>query len=307
MSATWDVIDGTLVGAVGPAVSVLFATYGETIVERAGRINLGVEGSMLMGACFGFIATLSSGNVVLGVLIGMLAGSALSLLYAYLIISRRTNQLATGIAISLFGAGITAWAGRAFVGQSLGGLNPIPVPGLSHLPVLGDALFRQDALTYAAYLLGPALWLFLNNTRLGLGLRAVGENSDVAYAAGRNPRLVQYAAIAAGGALAGLGGTQLSLALTHSWSEGMTVGRGYIAVALVIFGLWNPIRAMAGAVLFGGAIALELQLEAKGAPVSPFFLAMLPYLVTVGVLAIWAGTALKAMPNGLTGVLKRGS
>ena len=172
--------------------------------------------------------------------------------------------------------------------------------------MLGEALFQQDLLTYAAYLLGPALWVMLKYTRFGLSLRAVGERSDVAYAAGRDPRRVQYLALALGGALAGLGGAQLSLALTHSWSEGMTVGRGYIAVAIVIFGLWNPMRAVVGALLFGGAIALEFQLEAQSSPVSPFILAMLPYVITLGVLTIWAGAALKAMPEGLRGVLRTG-
>lgn len=307
MSAAWDVIQGSLAGAMGPGISVLYGAYGETIVQRAGRINLGVEGCMLMGACFGYIATVTSGNVLFGILAGMLAAALLATLYAYLVIDRETNQLATGIALSLFGAGITAWAGRSYVGQSLAGLDVIAIPGLSRIPILGEALFHQDLLTYAAYLLGPVIWLVLKYTRFGLSLRAVGERSDVAYAAGRNPRRLQYIALAIGGALAGLGGAQLSLALTHSWSEGMTLGRGYIAVALVIFGLWSPLRAIAGALLFGGAIALELQLEAKGAPISPFILAMLPYLITLSVLAVWSGAALKAMPEGLKGVLRTGS
>jgi simple sugar transport system permease protein len=189
------------------------------------------------------------------------------------------------------------------VDSTISGLNPIAVPPLSHIPFLGKALFRQDILAYLAYALGPLLWLVLRYTRWGLSLRAVGESVGVAFAAGRNPALLQLGAICLGGALAGLGGAQLSLAFTHTWSEGMTAGRGFIAVALVIFGMWSPLRAMVGAFLFGGAIGLQLQLQALGAPVSPFILDMFPYLITLTVLAIWTGAATRAMPEGLRSVL----
>ena len=307
MNTFWAVVQGTLTGAVGPGISVLYATYGEVITERAGRINLGVEGCMLMGACFGFIATVETGNPVLGILAGGVAGALLALIHAFLVITRGTNQLATGIALTFFGAGITAYAGRAYVGATIDGLNPVAIPGLAAIPVVGPALFNQDLLTYAAYALGPAIWGLLIFTRWGLSLRAVGESKEVAYAAGRNPDLLQYAAILIGGALAGLGGAQLAVAYTHSWSEGMTAGRGFIAVALVIFGMWNPLRAMVGAFLFGGAIGLEIQLQRIGAPVSPFILAMLPYALTLGVLVVWTGAALRAMPDGLKSVLKASS
>jgi len=307
MNEFWLAVTGTLTGAVGPGISVLYATYGEVITERSGKINLGIEGCMMMGATFAYITTVETGHAGLGVLAGALAGGVLSLLLAILVVSRRTNQLATGIALTLLGLGITAFAGRSYVAESIGGLNPIRIPGLASIPVLGEALFQQDILTYIAYGLGPALWAALRFTRWGLSLRAVGENPDVAYAAGRNPALVQYWAIFLGGLLAGLGGAQLSLALTHSWSEAMTRGRGFIAVALVIFGMWNPLRAMLGALLFGGAIGLELQLQTIGAPISPFVLAMLPYLITLGVLSIWTGAALRAMPEGLKAVFKKAS
>lgn len=304
MSSLLLVLAGALTGAVGPGISVLYATYGEVLTERAGRINLGVEGSMLMGACFGFAATVETGSAAVGVLAGALAGMALSLVHAYLVVFRGTNQLATGLAVTLFGAGVTAYAGRGYVGSSIGGLDPIALPLLADLPLLGKALFRQDLLAYLAYALGPLLWAFLRYTRWGLSLRAVGENTSVAFAAGRDPALWQVAAIGAGGLLAGLGGAQLSLALTHTWSEGMTAGRGFIAVALVIFGMWSPLRAMIGAFLFGGAIGLQLQLQSIGAPISPFILDMFPYVITLAVLAVWTGAALRAMPEGLKGVLK---
>ncbi|HEU0022554.1 MAG TPA: ABC transporter permease [Dehalococcoidia bacterium] len=299
-------LSGALAGAVGPGISVLYATYGEVITERAGRINLGVEGCMLMGACFGFISTVESGSAALGVLAGAAAGGALSLIYALLVVKLNTNQLATGIALTLFGMGITAYAGREYVSESIAGLNPIPIPWLVDLPVLGRAIFRQDILAYSAYGLGPLLWFVLKYTRWGLSLRAVGESLSVSFAAGRNPALVQVLAIALGGLLAGLGGAQLSIAFTHTWSEGMTAGRGFVAVALVIFAMWSPMRAMVGAFLFGGAIGLQLQLQSLGAPLSPFILDMFPYIITLAVLAIWTGAALRAIPEGLKSVLRGG-
>lgn len=305
MSTFWLVLQGMITGAVGPGVSVLYATYGEVVTERSGRINLGTEGCMIMGAAFGFITTAQTGNVGLGVLAAAIAGGLLALVHAALIIARRTNQLATGFAVTLLGLGITSFAGRSYVSASIGGLDPISIPLLSNIPVLGEALFEQDILTYIAYVLGPLLWAALRFTRWGLSLRAVGESTDVAYAAGRNPALVQCTAIVLGGMLAGIGGAHLSLALTHSWSEGMTRGRGFIAVGLVIFGMWNPLRAMLGALLFGAAIGLELQLQTISAPVSPFILAMLPYVITLGVLTVWTGAALRAMPAGLKAVFRK--
>ena len=259
-----------------------------------------------MGTCFGFIANVETGSAVVGVLAGIAAGSGLSLIPAYLVVCRQTNQRAAGLALTMFGAGITAYAGRDYVDSTIRGLNPIAISLISEIPGIGKALFRQDILTYIAYGLGPFLWATLYYTRWGLSLRAVGESASVAFAAGRNPALVQVGAIALGAALAGLGGAQLSLAFTHTWAEGMTAGRGFIAVALVIFAMWSPLRAMAGAFLFGGAIGLQLQLQTIGAPVSPFILDMFPYLITLTVLALWTGAALRAMPEGLKSVLRAG-
>ena len=304
MSDFWLVIAGTLTGAVGPGVSVLYAVYGELITERAGRINLGMEGCLLMGACFAFIAAAETGSPALAAAAGMTAGALLASIHAYLVTCRGANQLAAGLALTLFAGGLTAYIGRDYVDRIIDGLNPIAIPGLSAIPVLGEALFRQDLLAYLAYAIGPLLWFILQYTRWGLSLRAVGESEAVAFAAGRNPALLQLTAIILGGALAGLGGAQLSVALTHTWSEGMTAGRGFIAVALVIFGLWSPLRGMLGALLFGGAVGLQLQLQALGAPVSPFLLDMLPYILTLGVLTIWTGAAARAMPQGLKAILR---
>ena len=199
MNTFWLVIKGVLTGAVGPGISVMYATYGEVITERSGKINLGVEGAMLMGACFGFIAAAETGSEAIGVLSGALAGGSLSLLFAFMVINRRANQLATGLAITMLGAGITSWAGRSYVGVSIDGLDQISIPLLSRIPVIGEALFNQDILAYIAYALGPVLWFVLFRSRWGLSLRAVGESVEVAYAAGRNTAVVQYAAIAMGG------------------------------------------------------------------------------------------------------------
>ena len=306
MSVVWLVISGALTGAVGPGVSVLYAVYGELITERAGRINLGMEGCMLMGACFGFLVTAETGSAAAGIAAGMAAGGLLAAVHGLLVVFRDANQIASGLSLTLLGGGLTAYVGRDYVDSIINGLEPIAIPFLSDVPVIGKALFQQDILAYLAYALGPVIWFLLRRTRWGLGLRAVGESASVAFAAGINPALVQLCAIVLGGMLAGLGGAQLSVGLTHTWSEGMTVGRGFVAVALVIFGLWSPLRGMAGALLFGGAVGLELQLQSVGAPVSPFVLEMFPYLITLGVLVLWTGAADRSMPDGLKSVLRAG-
>ena len=184
------------------------------------------------------------------------------------------------------------------------GSTASPFRGLSDIPFFGDVLFNHDVLTYFAFLLGPILWYFLFKTRPGLNLRAVGESPDAAFAAGLNPKLIQYMAVIAGGGLAGLGGAQLSLAYTQSWVEGMTNGRGFIAVALVIFAMWSPMRGMAGALLFGGAVAFQLQLQARGVGISPFLLDMTPYLLTIAVLLITVRIGRDAFPAGLKAVFR---
>jgi simple sugar transport system permease protein len=292
-----------LTGAVRSGVSVLYATLGEIIAERAGVVNLGVEGCMLMGACAGFVVTVITKDPLLGVLAAGIAGGLLSLIHAFLSITRGANQFASGLATMFFGLGITGLIGAPYMKETLEGLNPVIIPVLGDLPVLGPVLFRHDLLTYLALLLAPVIWGLLTYTRWGLAIRSVGERPTVAFAAGINPVRVQYAAVVAGGVLAGLGGAQLSLAYTHTWVEGMTAGRGFIAVALVIFSMWHPLKALAGAGLFGGAVAFQFQLQTLGAPVSPFVLDMFPYLVTLAVLLAWGQTGKRAMPEGLKTVL----
>jgi general nucleoside transport system permease protein len=288
-------VEDVLTGMVRSSTSVLFAAQGEVIAERSGVINLGTEGCMLTGALGSFAVTVHTGSLFLGILTGAGAGAALALLHAYLVISRQANQLATGLAITFLGLGVTAALGTSYVDKSIPPLDPLPVWLLSDVPFLGPVLFQHDVLTYCALLLGPALWLFLYRTRWGLILRATGERGAVAFAYGHSPARVRYLAVLTGGALAGIGGAQLVLAYTLNWVENLTVGRGFVAVALVIFAAWSPLRATLGAFVFGGALSLQLQLQARGLDISPFFLNMTPYVLTLLILvAATRGRAARA-------------
>jgi simple sugar transport system permease protein len=300
-------IQFVLTGAVRSGTSVLYATMGETVSENAGVTNLGTEGCMVMGACFGFKIAADTGSLTLAILAAALAGGAISLIHAFLVITRGANQLASGLALGFFGLGLTALIGRPYVSQNVQGLDTIPIPFLADIPGLGPILFQHDLLTYTGYLLGPLIWLFLYRTRWGLSLRAVGESPTVAFSTGRNPALIQYGAVAVGGMLAGLGGAQLSLGLTQTWVEGMTSGYGFIAVALVIFATWHPLRAILGAFLFGGAVSLQFQLQSMGVQVPPYFLLMLPYLLTLAILLIWGRKNRSAAPASLAEVFQRAS
>ncbi|MEZ4862867.1 MAG: ABC transporter permease [Caldilineaceae bacterium] len=295
---------GVLTGAIQAGTAVLYAALGEVISERAGVINLGVEGTMLVGAAVGFATTAQSGNVYLGILAALLAGGLFNLLFAYLVVTRGANQLASGLTLGFLGIGLSALIGRPYVGQLVQGLPKWPIPFLADIPGIGRILFRHDLLIYAVVPLAFLLSWLLLNTRWGLSLRTVGEDKLVAYAAGLRPNWIQYQAIFIGGVLAGLGGAHLSLAFTGVWAEQMTAGRGFIAVALVIFAAWNPLRAVWGALLFGGALAFQLQLQARGAPISPFLLDMLPYLLTLGVLLLLRQRPGYTMPAGLTTVFE---
>jgi simple sugar transport system permease protein len=279
-------VEDVLVGTIRSGTSVLFAAQGEVVAERAGVINLGTEGCMLTGALAAFAVTASTGSPVIGVLAGAAGGAALALVHAFVVITRRANQLASGLAVTFLGLGVTAILGRGYVDQSVHPLDRVRIPLASDIPFLGNVLFNHDILTYAGMALGPLLWLFLYRTRWGLILRATGEHADVAFAYGHSPSRVRYLAVLAGGALAGVGGAQLVLAYTLSWVENVTVGRGFVAVALVIFAGWDPLKATLGAWVFGGALAVQLQLQARGVSISPFLLQMTPYVLTLAILAV---------------------
>jgi simple sugar transport system permease protein len=262
-------------------------------------VNLGLEGVMLVGAVVGFITSVATGSATLAVSAAALAGALFNMIFAFLVISRRANPLASGLALMFCGVGLSALLGAPYIGSQIGGLPEISIPGLADLPLLGPALFAHDALVYLAAPVATLLWWVLFFTRWGLSLRAVGENPVAAFAAGRNPHRIQYQALVVAGILGGLAGAHLSVGVAKAWAEWMTAGRGFIAVALVIFSKWHPLRAIAGAFLFGGAISLQLQMQALGVPISAFLLDMLPYVLSLVVLAIWGGARRHAAPGSL--------
>jgi ABC-type uncharacterized transport system permease subunit len=294
-----------LSGAIISGTPLLYATLAELIGERAGVVNLGLEGVMLMGAVTAFITAVRTGSAALAVAVGALAGAAFNMIFAYLVIGRRANQLASGLALMFCGVGLSALVGGPYIGSQTSGLPDIRIPVLEALPIVGPMLFQHDALVYAAIPTAVLTWWLLFFTRWGLTLRAVGENPVAAFAAGKDPHRLQYQALFLAGLLGGVAGAHLSLGLARTWAEWMTAGRGFIAVALVIFSKWHPLRAIAGAVIFGGAISLQLQLQALGVPVSPFILDMLPYLLSLVVLAIWGGARRHAAPGSLGRVFQR--
>jgi general nucleoside transport system permease protein len=269
--------------------SLLYATLGELVGERAGIVNLGLEGVMLIGAAVGFAATSIAGNPYFGVAAAALAGSATNLLLGYVVIARQANQLAAGLSLMFFGLGASALIGQPFVGAIVPALPRLGVPGLGAF----------DVLVWLALPTALFLWFLIFRTRWGLALRAVGEDPAAAFATGRRPGSIQYQALALGGLLAGTGGAHLSVALAMTWDEGMTAGRGFIAIALVIFSKWNPLWAVAGALIFGGAEALQLQLQARGTDLSPFLMTMIPYLLTLLVLGMWGWNRQSAAPAAL--------
>ena len=294
-----------LYGSIVSGTPLLYATIAEVIGERDGVVNLGLEGVMLMGAVVGFVAMVQTGSATVAVLAGALAGALFNLIFAFLVITRRANQLASGLALMFCGVGLSALIGGRFVGSQIAGLPELTIPVLGHLPFVGVVLFRHDVLVYGAAPVAIVVWWALFRTRWGLLLRAVGENPTAAFAAGTDPRVLQYQALFLAGLLGGIAGAHLSLALAKTWVEWMTAGRGFIAVALVIFSKWEPLRAIAGALFFGGAISLNLQLQAIGMPISPFLLDMLPYVLSLTVLAVWGGARRYAAPASLGRVFQR--
>lgn len=286
-----DLMSSILTVAIVAGVSLVYATIGEIFTERSGILNLGVEGMMIMGAVTAFAAAFHSGNAWVGVLMALLVGGAMALIHAFLTISLRADQVVSGLALTLFGTGMASFLGQRLGpgGSALVGLigprfRPVAIPFLSDIPVIGPMLFNQDLLVYLMYLFVPLSWYFLYKTRPGLHLRAVGESPQTADALGVNVFKLRYFYTMVGGMLAGLGGAHLSLAYTPGWTEHLTGGRGWIAIALVIFATWDPLRAVVGALLFGGVNAIQFRLQATGTTIPSSLLNMLPYILTVVVL-----------------------
>jgi general nucleoside transport system permease protein len=290
------------------ATPILFAATGELVTERAGVLNLGVEGMMIVGAVVGFVIAVRSGDPWLGFLAAALAAALLALLFGVITQILLANQVATGLGLTLFGLGCSALIGQGYIGVRAPRLPRLDLPWLSELPVLGPVLFRHDPMVYLSIALVLGVWWFLRQTRAGLILRAVGENHDAAHGLGYPVVRVRLLAIAFGGACAGLGGAYLSLVRVPQWTEGMTAGAGWIALALVVFAAWRPLRLWLGAYLFGGLVVLQFNLQAAGVRIPVEYLAMSPYLVTIAVLVLmssgWGRVALNA-PGSLNRTFHR--
>ncbi len=268
------------------ATPLLLAAIGELVVEKSGVLNLGVEGMMIVGAIAGFAAAVETGSPLLGFVAAAIAGALLSLLFVIMTQVALANQVASGLALTLFGLGLSALMGQKYVGVKPPQMGRIDIPILSDLPVFGRILFGHDVVLYFGIALTAAVWAVLKYSRVGLILRAVGENHDAAHALGYKVVKIRTLAILFGGACAGLGGAYISLIRVPQWTEGMTAGIGWIALALVVFASWKPWRALLGAYLFGGVTVVQLNLQAAGVAIPVEYLAMSPYLITILVLVI---------------------
>lgn len=266
------------------ATPVLLAGLGELVTERSGVLNLGVEGMMVMGAVVAFVTTQLTGSPYAGALCGMLAGTVFSLLFAFVTLTLAANQVASGLSLTIFGIGVSGMIGNSYVGIPGIDLPPIAIPGLADLPVVGPLLFNHSLIFYISILLVIGVYWFLFKSRAGLQLRSIGDNHDSAHAQGMPVIRVRYLAVMFGGACAGLGGAQLSLVYTPQWADHMTAGRGWIALALVVFATWRPIYVLIGAYLFGIISIGQFNAQALGVPIPPQFLSALPYLATIVVL-----------------------
>jgi len=279
-----DVLIALLAAAVQSGTPILYATLGEIITEKSGILNLGVEGIMMVGALSAFLVAQISGNPVAGLLAGGMCGALLAGLHGMVCMVFLGNQVVSGLALTILGTGLANYLGTPYVGQKAAGFYAVALPGLSRLPVVGAIFFNHDPLIYLSYILPLLVWLFFRYTRWGLGMRAAGEYPAAAAAAGLNVRVYRWWGVLLGGMLMGFGGAYLSLAYTHLWTNGLTAGRGWIAVALVIFTFWRPARAVFGAYLFGGVMAFQLRLQASGTTLPSSLLLMLPYALTILVL-----------------------
>lgn len=282
MSLAASIISSTL----NAGTPLLLAAAGIVIHEKSGVLNLGIEGIMLMGAVIGFSTTLATGSFALGFLAGAGVGLLLGLLFAFFTLGMHANQYAAGLALTLFGTGLSAFIGKPLQGQALSERAASGIPGLESIPFLGEAFFSQHFFVYGALILIAAVWWFLFRTRAGLILRAVGEAPQSAFALGFLVLKIRLLAVLFGAVCAGVAGAYLSLVYTPLWVEGMTAGRGWIALALVTFATWRPLRVVVGAYLFGGVTMLQFAFQGMGISISPQFMAMTPYLATILVLVL---------------------
>jgi ABC-type uncharacterized transport system permease subunit len=281
-----DILVLALLTVITAATPLLFAALGEMITEKSGVLNLGVEGMMLMGAIGGFIVVTQTDSIALAIAASAVAGAALGGIFAVLVLVFQARQVPAGLALTIFGVGLSALFGQSMIGVAYSGLPKIAIPGLVSIPVLGDLLFNHDIMVYLSVVMLLAVGYFMKHTRAGLILRAVGDSHDAAHALGYRVNLIRGMAILFGGAMAGLGGAYVSMAYSPLWVEGMTAGRGWIALALVVFASWRPGRILLGAYLFGGITILQLHAQAIGINVPSQIMSMLPYLATILVLVL---------------------
>ncbi|SAK62507.1 Branched-chain amino acid transport system / permease component [Caballeronia calidae] len=273
--------------AVIAAIPLMYAGAGELVAEKSGVLNLGVEGMMLMGAVTGYAVTAITGSPWLGIVASVFAGLAMALLFGFLTITMLANQVATGLSLTIFGIGFSAYVGKPYTSAAVRStIDVMPIPGLANIPVLGPAIFSLTPLGYLAFIMFAVIGWFLYKTRAGLVLRSVGESPAVAHSVGFPVVGVRYGATLFGGAMAGIAGGYYSIVYLHVWQEQLTSGRGWIALALVVFATWRPGRLLIGALLFGAVMALQFYAQAIGVPVPTQFLAMLPYIATIVVLVL---------------------
>ncbi len=281
-----DILSSLLISVVGAGTPLILAATGELVAEKSGVLNLGIEGMMLVGAITAFAVAHNTGNLPLAVLCAVIAGVLMSVIFGFLSLTMQANQTATGLALTIFGTGISALLGAGYVGIAGPTLPPLDIPVLSQLPFVGRVLFGYDALVYFAFvLLGAVAW-FLSRSRWGLIVRAVGDAQDAAHAIGYKVIAIRYGATLFGGATAGLAGAYMSLSYSPMWAQGMTAGRGWVALALVVFAAWRPFWVLVGAWFFGGLMYLSLYVQGIGIPIPSPFVAALPYLGTVVVLVL---------------------
>jgi general nucleoside transport system permease protein len=288
-----ELVVNILISAMIAATPLVFAAIGELVAERAGVLNLGVEGMMIVGAVAGFSAVIAAKSLALALAAAMVGGAVMALLFGVLTLTLRANQVASGLALTMFGLGLSALWGQGYSGLSAPAFPRLSLPLLTELPLVGKLLFGQDGLIYLSFAMVVAVAWVLERTRFGLILRAIGENHDAAHAIGYPVIAYRYLALMFGGTMAGLGGAYLSLVQTPLWVERMTAGRGWIALALVVFAAWRPWRVLLGAYLFGGITILQLHSQALGVKIDAQLLSMLPYLATILVLVIISRDAMK--------------
>lgn len=283
---TVDTLVSIFVAAIAAGTPLVYAALGELITEKSGVLNLGVEGMMLVGAVTAFIVKANTESLFLAVLGGMAAGALLSLIFAVITLTLMANQVATGLALTIFGIGLSAFLGLDYTSVALGAVSKVHIPLLSDIPVLGRLLFSFDGLIYLSFILFAAIQWFLYKSRAGLILRAIGESPHSGHALGFSVIGIRYLAVLFGGGLVGIGGAYLAIAYTPMWVEGMTSGRGWVALALVVFATWRPARVMTGAYLFGGVTIIQFHIQGFGIDIPSQFLSMLPYVATIVVLVI---------------------